>query len=254
MYPLIDLSGKKIVVVGASKGIGKKTAEVISEVGAQCMLVSRNEEDLKNVLDGLSGSGHAYMAMDISDTEGIECKVQNMIEQFGAIDGLAYVAGITDDRPLKFLKPSVVDNTMRINYGGFIEFVRCVTKRKMFNKGLRIVGVSSTAAFAGTKAHTIYSSSKAAMNAAVRCLVRELGDKGIAINAIAPSMIKTEMYEKWLENNGNDGFQVEQLNRFQYLGVGEKEDVANGIAFLLSPASKFITGACLIIDGGGVSN
>ena len=124
----------------------------------------------------------------------------------------------------------------------------------MYNPGLRIVGVSSTAAFSGTPAHTTYSASKAAMSSAVRCLARELADKGISINTVSPSMIRTDMYEKWLDDNGEDGYQVKKLRRMQYLGVGEAADIANAVSFLLSSAARFITGTSLVVDGGGTTN
>lgn len=254
MYPLIDLTDKNIIIVGASKGIGKQTALTLSSVGAKCILISRNSEALECVINEMDGSGHGYRSIDVSDIGSIEACVKSIVMEFGPIDGLVYVAGITNDRPINLLKQEAVESTMRLNFGGFIEFVRCVTKRKMYNPSMRIVGVSSTAAFSGTPAHTTYSASKAAMTSAVKCLSRELADKGIALNTVSPSMIRTDMYEKWLDDNGEEGYQVKKLNRMQYLGVGETEDIANAIAFLISPASRFITGTTLVVDGGGTTN
>ena len=168
MQPLIELCDKRIIIVGASKGIGKQTAILLSELGAKCVLISRNQDSLIQVLNEMEGEGHGVVALDLEDTDKIEEAVKLIVNSYGKIDGMAYVAGVTDDRPVRFLKPEFVENIMKINYGGFIEFVRCVSKKNMFNPGMRIVGVSSVAAFAGTKAHTIYSSSKAAMIAAVR--------------------------------------------------------------------------------------
>lgn len=254
MYPLIDLTDKRIVIVGASKGIGKQVSETLSGVGAKCILISRNSDALEEVVNGLEGDGHGYYAMDVSDIGSIESCVKNIVAQYGPVDGLVYVAGITNDRPLNLLKQEAVESTLRLNFGGFMEFVRCVCKRKMYNPGLRIVGVSSTAAFSGTPAHTTYSASKAAMSSAVRCLARELADKGISINTVSPSMIRTDMYEKWLDDNGEDGYQVKKLRRMQYLGVGEAADIANAVSFLLSSAARFITGTSLVVDGGGTTN
>ena len=254
MYPLIDLSDKRIVVVGASKGIGRQAAITLSSVGAKCILISRNSEALEKVINELDGTGHGYYAMDVSDIGSIEACVKSIVAQYGPVDGLVYVAGITNDRPINLLKQEAVETTLRLNFGGFIEFVRCATKRKMYNPGMRIVGVSSTAAFSGTPAHTAYSASKAAMTSAVKCLSRELADKGIAINTVSPSMIRTDMYDKWLDDNGEEGYQVKKLNRMQYLGVGETEDIANAIAFLIRPAARFIAGTTLVVDGGGTTN
>lgn len=254
MYPLIDLTDKKIIIVGASKGIGRQTARTLSEVGAKCILISRNENELKTAICELDGKGHGYHPLDVSSIEDIEPAVKEIVKEFGAIDGMVYAAGVTNDRPINLLKQEVIEKTMRVNYIGFIEFVRCLVKRKMYNPGMRIVGISSTAALGGTKAHTVYSSTKAAMDAAVRCLVHELADKEISLNTVAPSFIRTDMYEKWRENNDEDSIQYKIMKTIQYLGVGETEDIANVIAFLLCPASRFINGTCLVVDGGGSSN
>lgn len=117
---------------------------------------------------------------------------------------------------------------------------------------MRIVGISSVVAFSGDKAKTVYSASKAAMNGAVRCLAKELADKSICINTVAPGMIHTEMYENYLLQYGRDS--NSKLLERQYLGIGKADDVAAAIAFLMSSAAKFITGVCLPVDGGFTSN
>lgn len=254
MYPLIDLTGKTVLIIGASQGLGRQTAITLSEVGARCILVARNEEKLKAALSLLDGDGHGVKSLDVSALSSIEPCIKQIVSEYGPIDGLVYAAGVTNDRPLQLLTPEVVDATLKTNLEGFLETVRCVCKRKRFNPGLRIVGIASTAALAGTKAHTGYSASKAGMNGAMRCLAKELGEKDICINTVAPAMMRTAMYEKWYQDNGEGSYQVEALKIRQYLGVGEPEDISNVIAFLLSPAAKYITGVCLPIDGGATSD
>ncbi len=255
MFNLVDLTGKKIVVTGASQGIGRDTAIMLSKLGAQLALVARGEEKLKETLSLLEGEGHKYYILDISELSSIEGCVKDIVKDFGPLDGLVYAAGINLDRPLQLFKPDVVSNVLDVNLGGFIEIIRCMTKKKNFNTGMRIVGVSSTSAMKGTKAHVAYSASKAGMDGAVRCLARELADKNICVNTVAPGMIRTAMYEKYLEGNGGvDGVSNKGLLNRQYLGIGETSDVASAIAFLISPASRFITGICLPVDGGLTSN
>lgn len=254
MYPLIDLTHKTILVIGASQGIGQQTAITLSEVGARCILLARNEAKLMGTLEKLSGEGHGVKSLDVSKLDTIEPCIKDIVAEYGPVDGLVYTAGITNDRPLNLLTPDAVDATMKTNLEGFLEAVRCVCKRKRYNPGMRIVGISSTAALAGTKAHTGYSASKAGMNGAMRCLAIELAEKDICINTVAPAMIRTAMYEKWYQDNGEDSLPVQGLKIRQYLGVGEAEDIANAITFLMSPAARFITGICLPIDGGSVTN
>ena len=254
MYSLIDLTGKTVLVVGASQGIGQQTAITLSEVGARCILLARNEEKLIKTLSKLDGDGHAYKVLDVSDLESIDICIKEIISEFGPVDGLVYAAGITNDRPLNLLTPDIVDETLKTNLEGFLEVVRCICKKKRYNAGMHIVGIASTAALVGTKAHTGYSASKAGMNGAVRCLARELAPKNICINTVAPAMINTAMFEKWYQDNGENSLAVEMWKEKQYLGVGESYDIACAIAFLLSSAASFITGICLTIDGGSTTH
>ena len=255
MFNLVDLTGRKIVIVGASQGIGRDTAIMLSKLGAHVIVVARNEEKLKETVAMCEGNNNCYYCMDANDLDTIEDCVKKIVDENGAVDGLVYSAGITNDRPLNLFKPEVVDQVLKVNLGGFIEFTRCLTKRKRFNSGMRIVGISSTAGLRGSKAHLAYSASKAGMNGAMRCMAIELAEKGIGVNTVAPGMIATSMYEKYLEGNGgvNGAANLGLLAR-QYMGIGKTDDVATAIAFLLSPASRFITGVCLPIDGGLVSN
>ncbi len=252
MYSLIDLTDKRILVVGASQGIGAQVALTFSKLGAQLILAARNEEKLKNVLKGLEGDKHQYYCMDVKQLGMLESSVKEIVDKTGSLDGMVYCAGITDDRPLTMAKPPVVQEVLQTNLQGFIELVRCVTKKKNFNPGMRIVGISSTSSLRGTRAHAIYSASKAGMDGAVRSMAVELAEKGICINTVAPAFINTEMYEKTLNGAGEKALE-DKLKR-QYLGLGQTEDVANAVAFLISPAARFITGNCLPVDGGLLSH
>ena len=255
MFNLVDLTGKNVVVVGASQGIGRDTAIMLSKLGAKVIAIARSEVKLKETISMLEGSSHRYYCLDVNDLESIEECAKLIVDENGAVDGMVYSAGITNDRPLNLFKPEVVDQVLKVNLGGFIEFTRCLTKRKRFNSGMRIVGISSTAGLRGSKAHLAYSASKAGMNGAMRCMAIELAEKGIGVNTVAPGMIATSMYEKYLEGNGGvDGAANLGLLARQYMGIGKTDDVAAAIAFLLSPVSRFITGVCLPIDGGLVSN
>jgi len=251
VFNLVDLTGKKIIVTGASQGIGRDTAILLSKLGAKVILVARSQLKLQETISLCEGDGHTFYSLDLGNLDAIEDCVKNIINENGRVDGMVYCAGITNDRPLNLFKPEVVEEVMRVNLLGFIEITRCITKKNRYNSGMRIVGVSSTAGLRGSRAHLAYSASKAGMNGAMRCMSVELATKGIVVNTVAPGMIATDMYKVFLEGNGgeNSPANIGLLSR-QYLGIGETNDVAAAIAFLLSPASKLITGVCLPVDGG----
>ncbi len=254
MKNLIDLYDKRIVIAGASSGIGRKTALVLSQLGAKTILLARREDMLKETLEELNGNGHKYYISDLSNLESIEGLVKSIVHEQGKIDGLVYAAGVNSAMPLNAFKPENVQRIFKINYFAFIEIVRQICRRGHFNEGMRIVGISSVASIRGDKSHLAYSGSKAAMNASIRCIAKEVADKGIYINAIAPAMTRTEMYSEYINKYGENSGSNEDLLKRQYLGLAETEDIANVIAFLLSPSARFMTGLTIPVDGGLTTN
>lgn len=250
MYNLIDLTDRRILVVGASSGIGKRTAITLSNLGAKLVLAAIDEEGVKQALTELSGEGHAAYFVDAGKLDGIEEFVKTIVEKHGPLDGFVYSAGLGTAVPLALSKPEKVQNTFNVNFFGFFEMVRQVCKKGRYNEGLRIVGVSSCASLRGDKSKAIYSSTKSAMDSAVRCIAKEVADKGICINTVAPAMTATELYHKFVEKYGEDSDTNRELTGRQYLGIAETQDIANAIAFLISPAARFITGITMPVDGG----
>ncbi len=250
MTNLVDLSGKRILVVGASSGIGKQTAITLSSVGAKLSLVARNEDKLKDSIMSLQGDGHDYFPADVSNVNSIELLIKEIVTKNGALDGLVYTAGVGTALPLLQSKPEKVQSTFNVNFFGFFEVVRQVTRKGRYNPGMRIVGVSSCASLRGDKSKAIYSASKAAMDSAVRCIAKELAEKGICINTVAPSMTATELYNYYVEKYGEDSETNKELLSRQYLGIAQPIDIATVITFLISPAARFITGVTLPVDGG----
>ena len=247
---LIDHTGRTILVTVASSGIGKQIAITLSGLGAKLVLVARREEKLQETLQMLEGLGHTYYCADLSAVSAIESLIKQIVTECGPLDGLVYAAGISAERPVAQFNPERVQAVFDINFFGFLETVRQVCRNGRFNKGMRIVGISSTASIKGNKAQTVYAASKGAMNAAVRCIDKEVADIGICINTVAPAMTATEMYERFIEKHGEESRNVQELFQRQYLGVAKTEDVANAVAFLISPAARFITGITLPVDGG----
>lgn len=250
MLNLVDLTDRKIIVAGASSGIGKQTAITFSKLGAKLILVARRENLLQETLHELEGEGHSYYCCDLSNTGEIEGVVKQIVSEQGPVDGLAYIAGTGRSVPLPQFSPDKIEAVFKINYFGFIEFVRQISRKGRFNPGMRIVGVSSIAAFCGDPAHTAYSGSKAAIDGSIRCLAEELAPKGICVNSVAPGMTETPMFAGFSKNYGEESDSLAYILRRQYLGIGKPQDIANAISFLISPAARFITGTCLCVDGG----
>ncbi len=248
MEPIIDLEGKTILVAGASSGIGKQIALRLAECGARIAIVARREQKLIETLEQASGSGHQYYVLDLSDTSRIGSLVQRVVGEMGKLDGMVYSAGIATDRPLKMCTPDMLETMFKINFFGFYEMVRNVTLRGNYNPGMSVVGISSSAANRGQKSQSMYTATKAAMDASVQVISHELANKGIRVNTIRPGMVRTEMWERFQENYGEEGEKL--IRKTQFLGVGDPLDIANAAAYLLSDAAKFITGIHFSVDGG----
>lgn len=254
MSDFIDFTGKKIIITGASSGIGKRTAILLSRLGASLILIARREEALKETINQLKGNNHIYYPCDLSKTNEIGDLVEKIILEKGKVDGLVYSSGINNTIPLNQSKPEFIQRVFDINFFGFVEIVRQICRRGRFNAGMHIVGISSVASLRGEKAHLAYGSSKAAMNEAIKCIAKEVANKGIYINAVAPAMTNTEMYAEYIQSVGEENEVNKELLKRQYLGVIEADQVANAVAFLLSDASKYITGITFPVDGGLTSN
>lgn len=245
----MDLTGKKILISGATGGIGKATASRISQLGGQVVLMDVFRDRLKEELLKLEGGGHTSYYVNLLDTDSIEGVLQRIYEDNGTLDGFVHCAGIAPMRPFKMTKYENILPTMQINFFSFVEIVRCVTQRKRFSDGGSIVAMSSTGSIHGKPTKTAYSASKAAIDAAIRCMVCDLKMRKIRINSVMPSWVNTEMYQSFLKDYP-DSKDIREIEERQYMGVSEPEEVANVIAFLLSDATKTITGTSIVMDGG----
>ena len=246
---MYDFKNKTIVIAGATGGMGSAVAHMLCQYGAKLVMLDLNEERLAELCQQLDGEGHSYYTCDFNHIDKIEHIIDKVVKEQGPVDGFVHCAGTGEVRPLKMSKYTDMVDVMNVNFFSFVEIVRCLTKRKAFNPGMSIVGVSSIGAFYGAPTKVAYTSSKAAMNAAVKCMAVELGSKGIRVNAVAPGATNTSMrrqYESYAQDT--DSYKINAIR--QFLGVCEPEDIANSIAFLLSDKARMITGTCLTVDGG----
>lgn len=249
MKNIIDLSGKKILVTGASSGIGQAIAILISQIGGNVALVGRNKDALSDTMKQMERSEeHRIFVYDLLNLEHIEDLMKEIREWDGKkLNGLVHSAGVSSTVPLKNLNYQKLDQVMRVNYYAFIELTKFFSLKKFSSDG-SIVGISSIAATDGEKCQTAYAASKAAVDASIRTLAYELVSKNMRINSIRPGVINTKMASKG-DNGLHDNFLSEQTGK-QLLGMGEPIDIANMAVFLLSDAARFITGRSFSVDGG----
>lgn len=245
----MDLTGKRILVTGATGGIGRETALQLSRLGAKVVISGRNVEKLQETYEMLEGQGHYKYIIDLDDIDSLEAILKRIAAECGAFNGYAHCAGVAHMRPLKMTKKKNIVDMMNPNFFAFIEIVRCMTKKGCFEDEGSIVAVSSIASIQGKQSKVCYSASKGALDAAIRCLVCDLKKKKIRINSVMPCWVNTIMYKGYL-NRYPDTFEVQEIKEKQYMGVTEPKEVANTIAFLLSDAAKTITGTSILIDGG----
>ncbi len=245
----MDLTGKRILVTGATSGIGKATAIQLSRLGANVVILGRKQELLENTLAEMDSGDHASYSFDLSDVDGIEGLMKNICEERGVFHGFVHCAGVAPLRPFSMTKFENILDVMKPNYFAFVEIVRCITKKNRFADEGSIVAISSIGAIQGKQTKTAYSASKAAIDASIRCMVCDLKKKRIRINSVMPSWVNTRMYQAYMEKF-SDTFEVKEIQEKQYMGVSEPEEVANTVAFLLSDAAKTITGTSILIDGG----
>ena len=255
MLDYIQMEGKHILITGGAQGIGRQTAITLSELGAKVAIMDLQEEGLKETLSMLKGEGHSIHTADLSDIDSIEPLVVSIVKEYGAFDGYVQCAGIVKNLPVKNYNFERLHKIMLVNFYSYFEIVRVLSKKGRFNEGMSIVGISSVAATQGASAQAAYGASKAAMNGAMRCLARELGEKGIRLNTVLPAATNTAMYSEYMELKANmkETQMKIEANPRQYLGMNAPSDVANAIIFLLSPASRKITGVQLPVDGGFAS-
>jgi NAD(P)-dependent dehydrogenase (short-subunit alcohol dehydrogenase family) len=243
---IINLKDKNIIITGAASGIGKETAITASRLGANVIMLDLSEDGLKETTYLLDGNNHSYYITDLTDTESISTIIKEIIEKNGIINGLVHCAGISSRKPLNVLTKDGFSKVMDVNFYSFVELVRQVCKKKHFAEGGSVVVMSSISSIRGYKAKSEYCVSKAAVDSFVRCMALELADRKIRINSVMAAEVLTPLALKAKEMNQAVG--ASDFNA--PLGPSDPYEVANTIVFLLSDATKTITGTSILIDGG----
>jgi NAD(P)-dependent dehydrogenase (short-subunit alcohol dehydrogenase family) len=241
------LIGKRILVTGASSGIGRSTCLAIAAEGGEVIALARRQELLASLVQEMNtpvNQSHNYFACDITDTNHLN----NLVESIGQLDGIVHAAGIVFPLPLKFIQKKHLDKVWSINTFAPIELTGILLKHNLINSGSSIVFLSSISSQHPYFGGAIYVSSKAALEAYSRTVALELSPKHIRSNVISPALVKTAIFEQTM-----DASEKEKMAEYEAkypFGFGLPEDVAHAILFFLSNDSRWITGQNLIMDGG----
>ncbi len=241
------LLNKRILITGASSGIGRACAVEASALGANCILLARNKEELIHT-SNLCLTLSEIVCIDLTDDES----VRSFSEQIDSIDGIVHCAGAIQPRPIKFLKREHLTGLFDLNYNAPVLLTSSLLRNGKINNNASIVFISSISSQHPYFGGAVYVSSKAAIEAFSKTLAIEVASKMIRSNVLLPGLVMTQMLEQTRQAAGEDNF--ENYEKQYPLGFGTPEDVANAVCFLLSEKSKWITGSEIKLDGGLVLN
>jgi NAD(P)-dependent dehydrogenase (short-subunit alcohol dehydrogenase family) len=239
---VFGLEGKTILVTGASSGIGRATAIECSKAGARVILLGRNGERLSQAMAECKGTGHSIIRFDLSDIDNITVLL-NMLPE---LDGIVHSAGVNTKYLVKNIKREKIDELMHTNFYAPALITSLLLKNRKLSKNASMVFISSVSASYASVSNALYASSKAALNAFVRCLAMEIGARGMRANVIQPGVIETPILKAYAMTDEFQDFK----NSCPLGHPGDPVDIAHGCVYLLSDASKFATGTILTIDGG----
>lgn len=248
IYNPFSLEGKTIVITGASSGIGRQCAIDSSKMGARIIMIARNEERLKNTLFELEGNDHKYYSFDLTNVERIKILSEQIVAENGKLDGIVHAAGIEMTKPVKLLTAKDYEDVFKNNASSGFELVSQLTSVKSFNKLGSVIFISSITGVIARSGVAAYSASKGALISAARVFALELAKREIRVNCISPGTVLTPLMENYLAALTDEQRQA-RIDGFP-LGLGRVTDISSTAIFLLSNASRWMTGQNIIIDGG----
>lgn len=241
------MMGKVALVTGGSQGIGTAICRGLAEDGFTVIVASRRQEKVDQVAEALVADGYKAkgLALDVGDIDSFKDAVKSITSEFGGLHVLVNNAGVTADNLMMRIKPADYDFVLNTNLRGAFFLSQATLRTMMKQKWGRIINITSVVGLMGNPGQTNYAASKAGLLGMTKSLAREVGSRGITVNAIAPGYVATEM---------TDGLSDEVKSSFITnipLGrMGQPEDIAHAVRFLAGKGGAYISGQVLSVDGG----
>lgn len=242
MNEIFSLEGKKLLITGASSGIGRSMAVECSKAGASVVLTARNEERLKETLAMMTSGEHLIIPADMMQEGDVVNLAKSIPEK---LDGVVLSAGINDKLIVKMISNPDIDKMVSTNFYGPVRLVQSLLKGKKINKYCSFVFMSSVSAFYPSVSNALYASTKAAITQFSKVLALEVLSLKARVNCIEPAFVETEMISKYPPEVLDEIRANYPLGRF-----AKPEEIAYAAIYYLSDASQLVTGTSLVIDGG----
>jgi len=241
------LKGKKAIITGGSKGIGKAIVETFLKHGAVVYTISRSEGDLAalQAVADQAGSELHFRKADVSIEAEITAVIKGILKESGGIDIVVNNAGVTRDGLIARMSAEAWDEVLRVNLASAFYVCKAVSMHLLSRRGGSIINMSSVVGLHGNAGQTNYAASKAGLIGLTQSLAQELAPRGVRVNALCPGFIETDMTGKLTEDVKEKLFARIPLAR-----MGSTEEIANVALFLASDLSTYLTGQTLSVDGG----
>jgi NAD(P)-dependent dehydrogenase (short-subunit alcohol dehydrogenase family) len=242
------LTGRRILITGASGVIGRACAIMASHLGASLILHGRDGDRLAEVLSACALGEHAIECLDLENTREITEWVKTLATRHGPLSGVVHAVGLQVPRTLRYLTVQEFEKVQRLNCTAALFLAQGARQRTVCQTGASIVFISSVLWLLGQPMQASYAASKGGLVAMSRALALEMARDGFRVNCVAPGLIASRIEEQLKRSMPQESY--ENICKMHPLGLGTPEDVAHSVAFLLSPASRWITGSVLTVDGG----
>lgn len=248
----MDMTGRTIMITGASSGIGRETCRLLSELGARVILVARNAARLQQTASSLGGTGHLVQPFDLGHVEDLGAWFDGIVKTTGPLDGLVHSAGIVFTQPIRSWDARQSEDLFRVNLFAAFALTKHFRMKAAHTPWAGIVLLSSSAGLRSHPGLSVYSASKAGLIGFTRSVALELIRDQVRVNCVAPAMVETEMVESARGTALTESQMATILSRHP-MGFGKPRDVAHSIAFLLAPTGRWINGTTLVVDGGATA-